>query len=292
MLPVGAIIFLGAVCVGMFSTCGTSKDSKTTPLALAPEQDRPQLTSDGINLYVNGTKALSYAKQDQDFISDLALDREKGKDTLRFRYRGGLISRTGTSIHDQLWCMARKSVLFIQKENENEKVWQWTEASGFQSVTDAFPSLTDLTVSPDGATIAARLDSGQYFGVSASNSFLLFSLVNHEHKKINYDDSADSCVPISLDEVLVDGHNRLGNQTYRWRVTRSKLTPIIKDASLVSTMTVGPAIYSIHKTAKKFEIVKLNPGLDSWSASYELPKGWDAEKRDYSIRRITRRARR
>ncbi|MBI1332828.1 MAG: hypothetical protein GC165_08100 [Armatimonadetes bacterium] len=286
VLPLGAIIMVGAVCSGFFMSVrnGSDKDSGGTlsrRMGLGTgtwPPSYPALMSDGTSLSIDGVQALTVGEQERNKtgIGLYSISRADKKDTLSFAVDGNTVTHTAYSIHEVTWCQAKTAYFFVQSEKDSDggekaAIWQWNREKGFQQISKPHGPLTDLTVSLDGAVVMARAEGESYMGMAMSEDFLLVSTRSRHEKVVTYPDQSTGATPLSMDEVLIDGHNKYGNQTYRWNLG-DDVKPLVHDASIVSVATAAGRLFGIHKKAKGFEIVEMNDKMDGWTNVYSLPK--------------------
>ena len=279
VLPIGAGVLCVAVFAGMIMSF-TEKD-KTFPAATNasftaswPER-YPRLTSDGTKLFVNGKEALSVKTPEMDRLGIKLYGVRPAENgvAITLSVNGRKVSQTGASIESPIWCESNQSLFFIQTDTDSSRIWRWDIEKGFRAISQAHANLDHLTISPNGKVLAARINDGVPEADRYSEAFLLVSPEHHREKEINYEDTCSNIVPITENEVLVDGHNTYGDQTYRWNLRRKNVEPIVKDASIVSVANVGGRVFGIHKRDKKFEIVEMNKKFDGWSGGFDLPTG-------------------
>ncbi len=273
ILVVGVVIFIIAIVAGAISSIGSSDPKQSTPL-MGRTQDwshsYPQITSDGMSVMVDGRTILTVpnkAMSDKKIAFRGISDADK-KSTLKIEVDGKTVTHSASEIQSPLWCEARSAFYFIQSAGDRKQVWQWNKESGFSAISKTYDSLSDLTISPDAKVIAAQVESSAYSG---STNYVVRSLTDSREKVVSYPDSSENMVPLSMREGLIDGHNKLGNQTYRWRFDSENVTPLFHDANMVSVTCIDGSFYGVHKRNRDFEVVHLNPKLDGWTDSYSIP---------------------
>lgn len=287
ILPFGMLLMVVAVGAGLFMSLGGAPPAgqkagtgRRSPFGAV--WTYPRLSSNGISLFVEGQKAMSLKTPEMDRLHMRFLEGLDGDKTteIQIKLDDKIISHRGKTIQSVVWSDPTCSLYFIETGTDpkdsltpHDRIWQWSPQSGFRPISKYYDGLTHLTVSLDGKFLSANIGMEQEWTRIASQKYVVLDLETKKETTIDYDDSSDNCVPISNNEVLIDGHNTDGNQTYRWNFRRRKLAPLVHDASIVSVATVGGRLFGIHKDNEKFEIVEMNAKMDGWSATYSLPKG-------------------
>ena len=290
VLPIAAVVFFAAIVGGFFvSSLGPKDDDDTPSASLArPSQGGmtvyPVISTDGTHVSVNGEQVMTVQTEKQKSlkVEDFKLDQQTDVDTLTLSVGGSKFVHKAYSISYVVWSDAAESYFFVEEDkpkSENDpqegKVWQWNRDKGFRAVSTTRRDLDDLTFPPDGKTAAVQIqeaEAGSPFGASSGQpKYLLLDVASGKEKTFTYEDFADNCVPLSMDEVLIDGHNELGNQTYRWNLKRNKLEPLVPDASLVGAASLGGTIFGLHKVDRQYEVIEFKPGLKTWKPGYRLP---------------------
>lgn len=276
ILPFGIVLFIIAISAGAILSSTSSDDQKKSAPMMSSTQDwphnYPKISSDGMSVMVEGRTILTVpnAKMSNQKVKYLGIAETDGKSTIRIEADGKSVTHSARDIESPLWCESRQTLYFIQTGRDSSQIWQWSKETGFRSISKSYDQLSDLTISPDAKVIAAHTDSDDQ--KYAATTYVVRSLIDDREKLVTYNDSSENMVPLTMREGLVDGHNKLGNQTYRWRYDSENVTPISRDANIVSVTCIDGSLYGVHKRNKDFEVVHLNQKMDGWTDSFSIPK--------------------